>query len=289
MAHEAAMTIRLITFSIILLAAPAALAQSARCPQFFSSGQPPALANPRLAQRTTLLCNDAYAALASGVTHGPIWSAEHPTAASLDAARGTPRQGEFHAEDRLPQADQAQLEDYSRSGYDRGHMAPSGDMPDEQAQQQTFSLANMVPQKAELNRGIWAGVESAVRRLATREGELFVVTGPAFQGQQVQSIGPDGVLVPSSTWKAVYDPRAAGTGVYVCSNTATPGCEVVSVAALTQATGIDPFPALPASMKAVAMTLPEPEASRYAGHRTRRQRRAPPDLVDQLPAAQEHP
>ena len=266
---------------LVMQAAPAlAFAQPVSCPQFFPRGQPPALVNPRLAQRTTLLCNDAYAALASGITRGPIWSAEHPTAASLDAARDTSREGEFHVEDRLPQADQAQLEDYSHSGYDRGHMAPSGDMPDEQAQQQSFSLANMVPQKAELNRDIWAGVESAVRHLATREGELFLVTGPAFGGRRVQSIGPDGVLVPSSTWKAVYDPRAARTGVYVCSNTVTPGCEVVSVAALTHATGIDPFPALPARMKAVAMTLPAPEPSPYAGGRNHRQRRRPPGLLE---------
>ena len=138
--------IRLLIFVIALQVVPAlALAQPVACPQFFPGGQPPALLNPRLAQRTTLLCNDACATLASGVTHGPIWSAEHPTAASLDAARGTPRQGEFHPEDRLPPADQAQLENYRRSGYDRGHMAPSGDMPDEQAQQQSFLLANMVP------------------------------------------------------------------------------------------------------------------------------------------------
>ena len=272
--------IRTFVLGLVMQAVPAlAFAQPATCPQFFPRGQAPALVNARLAQRTTLLCNDDYAALASGVTHGPIWSAEHPTAASLDAARGTPREGEFHVEDRLPQADQAQLEDYTHSGYDRGHMTPSGDMPDEQAQQQSFSLANMVPQRAELNRGIWAGVESAVRHLATREGELFLVTGPAFQGRRVQSIGPDGVLVPSSTWKAVYDPRAARTGVYVCSNTASPGCEVVSVAALTRATGIDPFPALPARMKAVAMTLPAPEPSPYAGSRSHRQRRQPASLL----------
>jgi hypothetical protein len=91
-------------------------------------------------------------------------------------------------------------------------MAPSGDMPTEDAQQQSFSLANMVPQTAELNRGIWAGVEMAVRTLAEREGELFLVTGPAFHGEQIRSIGSDGVLVPTSTWKAVYDPKANGTG-----------------------------------------------------------------------------
>ena len=81
---------------------------------------------------------------------------------------------------------------YRRSGYDRGHMTPSGDMPDEHAQQQTFSLANMVPQTAALNRGVWEGIESAVRDLAVRQGELYVVTGPVFAGQELKSIGPDG-------------------------------------------------------------------------------------------------
>ena len=168
--------------------------------------------------------------------------------------------------------DQAQVEDYRRSGYDRGHMTPSGDMPDAAAQEESFSLANMVPQTPKLNRGIWEGVESAVRRLAEREGELFLVTGPAFAGEELKSIGPDGVLVPSSTWKAVYDPRADGAGVYVCKNTAKPTCVVTSVAALVQAVGVDPFPALSPAMKATAMALPQPEANPYAygGHRGRR-------------------
>src|SRR3954453_2035626 len=187
------------------------------CPQFFAGGQPPALVNSRLAQRTTLLCNDAYAVLASGVTHGPIWSAERPTAATVAAARDTVRESQFYPDPRLPAADQAQLEDYRRSGFDRGHMTPSGDMPDGQAQQQSFSLANMVPQTPELNRGVWAGIETAVRDLAARQGELYVVTGPAFQAQQLQSIGPGGVLVPSATWKAIYSPQGGGTGVYVCA------------------------------------------------------------------------
>ena len=191
---------------------------------------------------------------------------QHPTAASLEQARHIRREGQFHAEDRLSPPDQAQLADYRRSGYDRGHMTPSGDMLDEQAQQQTFSLANMVPQTAELNRGIWEGVESAVRHLAEREGELYVVTGPAFDGQQLASIGPDGVLVPTSTWKAVYDPRTGGTGVYVCKNTQQPTCDTVPVTMLIRVVGIDPFPGLPDRMKREAVLLPPPEESPYAHH-----------------------
>ncbi len=249
-----------------------AAAQQMACPQFFPAGEPPALLNPKLEQRTTLLCNDAYAVLASGATHGALWSAEHPTRASLEQASQTRREGDFQPDDRLPPADQAQLADYRRSGFDRGHMTPSGDMPGEAAQAQSFSLANMVPQTAQLNRGLWEGVESAVRHLAEQRGGLYLVTGPAFYGRQINAVGPDGVLVPTSTWKAVYDPAAGRTGVYVCKNSARPTCTTVSVAILIQAVGIDPFPALPSALKQVAMPLPPPEDSPYAARERHRRR-----------------
>ena len=140
-----------------------------------------------------------------------------------------------------------------------------------------------------LNRGLWAGIEAAVRDLAVRRGELYVVTGPAFEGQALQSIGRGGVLVPSSTWKAVHDPRTGGAGAYVCTNTATPTCDIVSVAVLTRSVGIDPFPALPAGVKATAMTLPQPQASRHASERQRGQRRDEGGSPDRMPGQQERP
>ncbi len=239
------------------------------CPRFFAGGLPPALVRQSLTQRTTMLCNEAYASLASGVTHGALWSAEHPTTASLTAAGDTPRQGDFHPDQRLPEADQAQLADYRRSGFDRGHMTPSGDMPTETAQEQSFSLANIVPQTAKLNRGVWERIETALRDLASREGELYVVTGAAFQGEHLQAIGPDGVLVPSSVWKAIYDPQAGGAGAYVCDNTPAPTCVTMSVADLTRTVGIDAFPALSQSLKSVAMDLPRPKGRRHDRRRKR--------------------
>jgi endonuclease G, mitochondrial len=260
-----------LAFTVWLIASASHAQGPTSCPHLFAGGQPPALVNPKLDQRTTPLCNDAYAVVTSGVTHGPLWSAEHPTAASLKAARALKRAGNFAADDRLPKADQAQLSDYGGSGYDRGHMSPSGDMPTQEAQDQSFLLSNMVPQTPELNRGIWEGVEQAVRDLGEREGELFLVTGPAFRGKRIRSIGTDGVLVPTSTWKAVYDPGRQGTGVYVCKNNRRPTCKVVSVSTLIRVVGVDPFPALPDSIKQTAMTLPPPDASPY-DPRTRHRR-----------------
>ncbi len=89
-----------------------------------------------------------------------------------------------------------------------------------------------------------------------------MVTGPAFQGRQVQSLH-NRVLVPTATWKAIYDPEARGAAAYSCTNISAPKCTTVSIAVLIRETGIDPFPAVPAAIKQTAMTLPPPEPSRY--------------------------
>ncbi|GAN98745.1 MULTISPECIES: DNA/RNA non-specific endonuclease [Komagataeibacter] len=232
-------------------------ARAEGCAELGAGQQLPTLDNAKLSPRTQLLCNARYAVLYSGLAREPLWSAEHLDAAMVRAAMSTPRRGEFHTDPRIAPGEQSELEDYVRSGFDRGHMTPSGDMPDEQTQEETFLLSNIVPQRAALNRSRWAEIESGVRRLTLREGELYVVTGPAFHARTLSAIGRDRVLVPTSTWKAVYDPRREQTGVYVCHNVSrAPGCSHVSVAELTHITGIDPFPALPARMKQVCMTLP---------------------------------
>ena len=238
--------------------------------------------NPRLAQRTTLLCNDAYAVLASGVTHGAIWSAERPTAGSVSVARSTERWGQFHAEDRLPFADQAQLDDYRGSGFDRGHMTPSGDMPGEQAQQQTFSLANMVPQTPALNRGIWASIEMAVRNLAAREGELYVVTGPAFGGQRLSTIGRDGRAGPVGHLEGGLRPTGTRHRSLRLREHGRPKLRHRLRRGAHGNDGLDPFPALPASIKQTAMPLPRPEDGRLATRQHRKRTREPRSLLEQL-------
>lgn len=248
---------------LALLLSPAiARAQPvASCTPLFASGQPPALLNARLAERTTPICYRAYAVLDSGVTRGALWSAEHPTADVLEAARQTRRVNLFHPEYALTSDDRAELADYARSGFDRGHMTPSGDMPDPVAQQQSFSLANIVPQTAQLNRGVWERIESIVRTVVKRTGEAYVVTGPAFQGANLQQIGGR-VLVPTSTWKAIYVPATGDAGAWSCTNTTVPACTVLSVADLAAQTGLDPFPGLSQSVKATLGRLPVPRPPR---------------------------
>ena len=125
-------------FSIILYAAPTA------CPKFYVDGEAPTIVNEKLANKTKELCFEAFGVMHSGISKTPLWSAEYLTASAIDA--DVPRKDKFHEETKLPQSERAELKDYTKSGYDRGHMAPSADMPSESAQADSFSLANMVPQ-----------------------------------------------------------------------------------------------------------------------------------------------
>jgi len=173
----------------------------AQCPQFFANGKPPT-ATPRPKQRE--LCYEAFAVLHSGETKTPVYVAQRLSRSSVEDA-DEKRATKFFADARLPKGERAELEDYRRSGYSRGHMAPAGDMPTPTAMAQSFSLANMVPQDIQHNGGAWAKIEQDTRRYARRaQGNVFVVTGPVFTDKSPR-IGDNGVRVPTYLFKLVYD------------------------------------------------------------------------------------
>lgn len=237
-----------------------ALAAASACSDHYWSGAAPDITQAALTRSAREVCFRAFGVMHSGVTRTPLWSAEHLTRAGLSDARQISRVNNFHAESRLPASERAELRDYVRSGYDRGHMAPSADMPDSRAQSESFSLANMVPQNSDNNRYLWAGIESSVRKLAQDRGELYVITGPLFKGKTITQVG-DRVMVPTQLYKVVYDPKRKQAGAYLVANEATGDYSVVSVAELEKIAGIDFFPGMAADVKATAMTLPRPKAA----------------------------
>lgn len=168
------------------------------------------------------MCFEGFAVLYSGESKTPIYTVEHLTRASILAAQGIKRHDRFYPEARLPIAYRAQLEDYRGSGYDRGHMAPAGDMPTESAKAQSFSLANMVPQDPELNQHAWNQIEQATRKYALRApGDVYVFTGPFLEARKA-TVGTGRVWVPAATWKLVYTPATGRSWAYWMENTAGP-------------------------------------------------------------------
>lgn len=215
------------TIVLFLLACLSTRTWATQCPEEFAAGAAPTITNVKLQSRTQEVCFQNYAVLHSGISRTPLYSAEHLTRVNVEAAKTLSRQNSFHPESALPARDRAELSDYSRSGYDRGHMSPNGDMPDRSAQAESFSLANMVPQVHANNAGIWAGIEGAARQLALNEGEVYVVSGPAFLGADLQRIG--NVLVPTHLWKVLYSPKQKRAGAYLNIVELVPGCGRKSV------------------------------------------------------------
>ncbi len=248
------MTLAALSVTTPLLAAGSA---PTACPQHFAAGQPPQITQAKFKPKTRELCFESFAVLHSGLSRTPLYAAEHLTRPNLEAARELPRKDSFHAEDRLPEGERAELSDYARSGYDRGHLAPNADMPTRSAQADSFSLANMVPQIHENNAGVWAGIEGAMRQLARDEGEVYVVSGPAFIGQDIKQIG-SGVLVPTHLWKVVYSPKQQRAGAYLIENGTHQDWRALSVAELEKLTGINPLPVLSQQQREAGMTLPDP-------------------------------
>lgn len=105
----------------------------------------------------------------------------------------------------MPDYARSTLADYKGSGYDRGHLAPSATMDfTQESMKQSFLMSNMSPQLPGFNRVGWRVLEEHVRDLANEYNELYVVTGPIYQGNE-GTIG-NGVVIPSAFYKVILDP-----------------------------------------------------------------------------------
>lgn len=232
-------------------------AEPAKCPQHFADGQTPEFVRRNLATKATGLCMSGHATMHSGITKTPFWSAYKLTAARVAAGKHLPREDNFHPEPKLPPGERAELSDYRRSGYDRGHVFPNKSAGSKEEQFDSFSLSNIVPQARKHNQELWAGIEIATRTLATQRGTLYVITGVLFEGN-LKSIG-SGVLVPTHMYKAIYDPVRKQAAAYLSPNSDEQVYEVVSIGALEKRAGFNLFPAMPESVKAAPMKLPPPQ------------------------------
>lgn len=148
-------------------------------------------------------------------------------------------------------------EDYTNSGYDRGHMAPAGDMKwDGEAMAESFFMTNMAPQAPDLNRGAWNKLEQKTRERAMRDSVVYIVCGPVLTGSDaiVERIGQTGVAVPHRFFKVILSPysdppRAIG---FIMPNASVRGgmqATAMSVDEVEAITGHDFFSALPDSIE----------------------------------------
>jgi endonuclease G len=227
------------------------------CTEFYADGVAPVITYQGFQRSTRELCNSAFVVMHSGLTQTPLWSAEHLTRQQVSDARKMKRVDSFHEEALIPSNERASLNSYTRSGYDRGHMTPSGDEPDPRSMFESYSLSNMVPQDSDNNRHLHEGIESAVRTLTLKRGELYVITGPLFLGDHIQHLR-GGVVVPTHIFKLIYDPQARLASAYLENNAPGNDYRVISVAELEQLAGINFLPDMDAGSKQQVLDLPTP-------------------------------
>jgi len=138
----------------------------------------------------------------------------------------------------------AKLQDYFRSGYDRGHMVPAADAKrSQEAMDETFLLSNITPQVGVgFNRHYWAYLEDWCRRLTSSFTDVYVFTIPLYLPHKesdgkwrvtYEMIGnPPNVAVPTHFAKVVIASRPASpstphvleisTGAFVLPNATIP-------------------------------------------------------------------
>jgi len=155
-----------------------------------------------------------------------------------------PRTDDYRPDEKVSSVS-AQLEDYSHSGYDRGHLCPAGDMKlNPTSMSESFYLSNMSPQEKDFNAGIWNTLEDRVRKWALTSGRIYVVTGGILTSNKGK-IGSNGVSIPKYFYKVIYDPRGQGKMIAFLipnENSEKPLQNyIVPVDSLENLTGIDFF------------------------------------------------
>ncbi len=141
-------------------------------------GQPRGLQSD--AQRLRVLANTGYVVGYDDELGSARWAAYRVR--DVDDGRAPPRPEGFDVDPRTS----ARVESiwYSKSGYDRGHLAPNYAIATRygrEAQRETFLMSNITPQKHALNAGPWERMEQRIaKNYAGRFGEVWVINGPIF-------------------------------------------------------------------------------------------------------------
>ena len=173
------------------------------------------------------------------------------------------RTNKFLPDPELPEP-RVTTSDYTRSGYDRGHMAPAADMKwSSRAMKESFYMSNICPQNRKLNRNDWGDLEESCRKWAEKYGTVHIACGPIYDTKSPKRIGKNRVAVPDRFFKVVLiynrkNPMAMG---FLFDNKAhhqNLKNYMVTVDKVEEETGLDFFPKVPDSIEErIESTVPD--------------------------------
>lgn len=173
-----------------------------------------------------ILCRTGYVLSHNDERKTPNWVVERLTPARFVGPGDRKTQGDpFRPDPNLVKGKRAELVDYkarlaNKRKFDRGHMAPAASMKfSEEAMTESFYLSNMAPQQGPgLNQHIWAELEGVVRDWTCDRGELYILTGPIYDEENPDLLGPNEVAVPTAFYKIAYDPTSKRSVTFIMPN-----------------------------------------------------------------------
>jgi len=181
---------------------------TARIPQMLQTTNSPAWDCRPVRRPDSPLPNDIVVLSKTGFTVGYSPSLRHPVWVAYRmrpalCANIPARPSEFKPDPAAPRS--PAHKDYTKSGYDRGHMAPNRAIAasyGKAAQVQTFQTSNICPQRPSLNQGPWCNLEFRIAELwPERYGDIWVVTGTIPSSGRKRL--PSGVDIPSAFYQIV--------------------------------------------------------------------------------------
>ena len=111
----------------------------------------------------------------------------------------------FYTESTIPAKYRSKTNDYTKTGYDRGHLANDASFDhDEKVVVKTYTMANIIPQAPNVNRKTWTKAEQRERDMAGKYKTVNVLNGVVYDTNP-QRIGKNRIAVPSGFWKAIYN------------------------------------------------------------------------------------
>ena len=121
----------------------------------------------------------------------------------------------FYPDYNLPRWARSYPNNYSRTGYDRGHNAANYDWAwKRKYQRETFKMSNISPQTPTLNRYLWKTIEGFSRYLAMKNEKVFVYTGSFGKKGYIKNK----VVIPEYWYKLILVPKTHDAYLFLCRN-----------------------------------------------------------------------
>ena len=167
-------------------------------------GVPKLVGQPATGNWTHVLRNEAFMVAYSESLKNPLWV----TYKVGDKKHSPGKRPSTFSEDWRSIANVSH-NDYTGSGYDRGHLAPNyviASRYGRNAQLETFLMTNISPQKPDLNRRSWQRLEELIANdFSDWHGPFWVVTGPIFD-EKPKTLKSSNVPIPRSFYKILIKP-----------------------------------------------------------------------------------